>query len=370
VPPFGTAAMSLDRLRGVPLDGVMRALVVDLHIHLAGLGYPETGCFIRPRLKRTLPFLYFLRRHGVPWNDGPAYPDERFAEEMATHIATSTTVDFGVALAFDQVYDGDGRLSERDTLFYTPNDHLFAMCERYPQLLPGVSIHPYRRDALDELERCVERGAVLVKWLPSVQGMDPGNPALLPFFERLVAHRLPLLVHTGREHTFPALHKELEHPDRLRLPLEAGVTVVAAHAASLGHWPGREGYHDRIALSQEFPNLLTDISGMAVPIRARHLIDLAANPHLHPPLVYGSDYPIPTFLFPFRTRLGPQTRERLARLTNPFDLDVGLKQALGFPPSVFERGYHLLRRIRGPGRDRLPLLEGAPPWNPASPPSS
>jgi len=347
----------------------MSVPVVDLHIHLAGLGYPETGCFIRPRLKRTLPFLYLRRRHGVPWNGGPAYPDERFAEELAAHIETSTAIDYGVALAFDRVYDNAGRLVEQDTLLYTPNDHLFRMCDRYPRLLPGVSIHPYRRDALEELERCVERGAVLVKWLPSVQGMDPGNQALLPFYERLAALRLPLVVHTGREHTFPALHKELEHPGRLRLPLEAGVTVVAAHAASLGHWSGREGYHDRITLSQEFPNLLADISGMAVPMRARHLIALGASPHLQTALVYGSDYPIPTFLFPFRTHLDRPTWGRLAGLTNPFDLDVSLKQALGFRRSIFERSYQLLRRIRGPGRDRLPSLEGAPPWFPASPPS-
>jgi len=348
----------------------MIAPVVDLHIHLAGLGYPETGCFIRPRLKRTLPFRYLFRRHGVPWKGGPAYPDERFAEELATNIETSTAIDFGVALAFDQVYDDAGRLVERDTLLYTPNDHLFRMCERYPRLLPGVSIHPYRRDALEELERCVERGAVLVKWLPSVQGMDPAKPSLLPFYERLAGLRLPLIVHTGREHTFPALHKELEHPDRLRLPLEAGVTVVAAHAASLGHWSGREGYHDRITLSQEFPNLLADISGMAVPMRARHLIALGSSRHLHASLVYGSDYPIPTFLFPFRAHLDGLTRERLARVTNPFDLDVGLKQSLGFQRSTFERSYHLLRGVRGPGRDRLPFQVGAPPWFPASHPSS
>ena len=348
----------------------MAVPIVDFHVHLAGLGYPETGCFIRPRLKRTLPFLYLLRRHGAPWNGGPSYPDERFAEEMAAHITASTAVDYGVALAFDQVYDAGGRLRERHTLFYTPNDHLFAMCERYPQLLPGVSIHPYRGDALEELERCVERGAVLVKWLPSVQGMDPANPALVPFYERLVARRLPLLVHTGREHTFPALHKDLEHPDCLRLPLEIGVTVVAAHGASLGHWSGREGYYDRIALSGEFPNLLADTSGMAVPLRARHLIALGAEGHLHGALIHGSDYPIPTLLFPFRAHLDRAVRRRLTTLTNPFDLDVRLKQALGFPRSVFERSYHLLRRVRGPGRDRLPSPEGAPPCPPASRPSS
>jgi predicted TIM-barrel fold metal-dependent hydrolase len=346
----------------------MAVPVVDVHIHLAGLGYPDTGCFIRPRLKRTFPFLYLLRRHGIPWNGGPSYPDDLFAQRIAEAITASVAVDYGVALAFDAVYDTAGRRVERDTLLYTPNDYLFQVCDRYPCLLPGVSIHPYRPDALEELERCLERGAVLVKWLPSVQGMDPANPALVPFYERLAAHRLPLLVHTGREHTFPALHVDLEHPDRLRLPLELGVTVIAAHAASLGHWSGREGYFARIALSHEFPNLFADISGMAVPVRARHLIALGGATHLQDSVVYGSDYPIPTFLLPFYSHLGRADRRRLGATPNPFDLDVALKQALGFTLTVFERGYHLLRRIRGPGRDRLPSLEGAPPCDPSPPP--
>ena len=315
----------------------MAVPVVDIHIHLAGLGYPDTGCFIRSRLRRSLPFLYLLWRHNIPWGGGPSYPDDLFAQRIADAITASLSIDFGVALAFDAVYDPTGTRVERDTLLYTPNDYLFQVCNRYPCLLPGVSIHPYRRDALEEVERCVEQGAVLVKWLPSVQGMDPADPALVPFYERLAAHRLPLLVHTGREHTFPALHVALEHPDRLRLPLEVGVTVIAAHAASLGHWSGREGYFYRIALSHEFPNLFVDISGMAVPLRARHLIALGAASHLQGPAIYGSDYPIPTLLFPFRYHLGREDRRRLGAITNPFDLDVALKQALGFSPSVFER---------------------------------
>jgi predicted TIM-barrel fold metal-dependent hydrolase len=348
----------------------MAAPVVDIHIHLAGLGYPDTGCFIHPRLKRTLPFLYLMRRHGIPWHGGPSYPDDLFARRVAEAITASIAVDYGVVLAFDAVYDTAGKRVEKDTLLYAPNDYLFQVCNRYPCLLPGVSIHPYRSDALEELARCTQRGAVLVKWLPSVQGMDPANAALVPFYEWLATHHLPLLVHTGREHTFPALHVELEHPDRLRLPLEVGVTVIAAHAASLGHWSGREGYFSRIALSHEFPNLLTDISGMAVPLRARHLIALGAAGHLQGPVIYGSDYPIPTLLFPFRSHLGRKARRRLGAITNPFDLDVALKQALGFNPSVFERGYHLLRRVRGPGRDRLPSLEGAPPCTASPAPSS
>ena len=32
-------------------------------------------------------------------------------------------------------------------------------------------------------------GAVLLKWLPSIQGFDPADPALTPFYRRLAELR-------------------------------------------------------------------------------------------------------------------------------------------------------------------------------------
>ena len=44
--------------------------------------------------------------------------------------------------------------------------------------------------------------------------------------------RLPLLAHTGGEHTVPVVNAALADPKLLRLPLECGVTVIAAHCAT------------------------------------------------------------------------------------------------------------------------------------------
>ncbi|RMF84583.1 MAG: metal-dependent hydrolase [Nitrospirae bacterium] len=321
-------------------------MVIDGHCHLAGVEEGRTGCFIRPRLRARPPVAWLARRHRLGWRPA-AGTDDRLAAELAALVAASRRVDRAVALAFDAVYDTSGRLREGETLFYVPNDHCLAVCRRHPELLPGVSIHPYRKDALAELERCRLAGAVAVKWLPSVQGMDPADRRCLPFYERLAELGLPLLCHTGREHIFPPRHRPLESPARLRLPLEVGVTVVAAHAGSLGALVGEEGFGERVALSLAFPNLYADLSGMAIPGRGRHLALLARCRHLHDRLVNGSDYPVPPFALPFLGELGRRRVREIAAIANPFDRDVALKEALGFPPDLFHRAATLFRPAAG-----------------------
>ena len=45
---------------------------------------------------------------------------------------------------------------------------------------------------------------------------------------------IPLLTHTGMEKSFANAKDELADPMRLKLPLELGVTVIAAHIATTG----------------------------------------------------------------------------------------------------------------------------------------
>ena len=88
--------------------------------------------------------------------------------------------------------------------------------------------------AFDPLVAFAADGAVLLKWLPSVQGIDPADPRHRPFYRRLAELRLPLLSHTGAEESFTGADNALADPERLRLPLEEGVTVIAAHCAANG----------------------------------------------------------------------------------------------------------------------------------------
>ena len=150
----------------------------------------------------------------------------------------------------------------------------------------------YKRQALARLDRAAADHAVLVKWLPSIQLIDPADARLAPFYRRMVELRLPLLTHTGAEHSFTWSRDEFADPARLRLPLSLGVTVIAAHAA----WPGRhdgERDVDRLAsLMQEYPNLYADISSLTQLNKLGALREVLRRPEFRGRLVYGTDFPL------------------------------------------------------------------------------
>src|SRR5262249_60242166 len=102
------------------------------------------------------------------------------------------------------------------------------LARAHPELLPAVSIPPARPDALEELERCLAAGRVMMKCLPNCHNIDCSNPRYRKFWERMAESGLPLLAHTGGEHTVPVVRQEFSDPRILKLPLECGVTVIAA----------------------------------------------------------------------------------------------------------------------------------------------
>ena len=78
--------------------------------------------------------------------------------------------------------------------------------------------------------------------------IDPDDPKLIPFYQKMVELHLPLLSHTGEEKSFSRADEDLGDPDKLRLPLSLGVTVIAAHIASSETYHGERG-PDRLAAS-------------------------------------------------------------------------------------------------------------------------
>lgn len=74
-------------------------------------------------------------------------------------------------LAFDKFYTEDGVVDDKNTNMYTPNQYVYDLSMKYPDyFLPTCSVHPYRKDALEELEKWGKKGIKLIKWLPNSQG--------------------------------------------------------------------------------------------------------------------------------------------------------------------------------------------------------
>jgi predicted TIM-barrel fold metal-dependent hydrolase len=245
----------------------------------------------------------------------------------------------------DCVVGEKGELDANRTEIFIPNAFAAAEARRYPNLLFGASINPHRLDALERLDEAAANGAVLIKWLPSIQLIDPADKRLVPFYRRLAEIGLPLLTHTGAEHSFTRACNELGDPERLCLPLAEGVTVIAAHAASNGRNGGERNFDRFLRLAAGFPNLYADISALTQANRLGQLERLLRHGELHNRLLYGTDMPLinsgitsPWFhVF----KLGPPTLKEILAEKNPWDRDVELKRALGVTAEIFDNNKRL-----------------------------
>lgn len=319
-----------------------------MHCHTAGVGAGDSGCFISPRLARSFKFGLYLKSFGVTRKQIAADGDQVIVGRIVSQLGSSRWVDRAVILALDGVVGPDGRMDTEATEMYVPDEYVADQVARSPHLLFGASVNPYRADALERLQRAADRQAVLVKWLPAIQGIDPGDPRLISFYEKLCELKLPLLTHTGTEHSFTRASDELCDPDRLMLPLQIGVTVIAAHASVSGRYKGERGL-DRLArMMPRFPRLYADISALTMLDKVRRLQEVLRRPEFEGRLLYGTDYPLsnmPVLVSPWYQSflLRPRQIREIESLENPWDRDVALKQALGVPTAVWTRAEDVLR---------------------------
>jgi predicted TIM-barrel fold metal-dependent hydrolase len=313
-------------------------MIVDCHVHTCA-DTPEHGSTSR-RLRRTIAFRFMRWRLKLPWQDG-AVLERALEAKLLETVRQTTGLDAVVLLAFDAVFDQAGQRDEARTHLYVKNDYVAELSRRHPELLFGASVHPYRKDAVAELERCVQKGAVLLKWLPIVQDFDPADPRCFPFYEALAHHRLPLLSHTGGELTLPNLNTRVADPRLLIPALKRGVTVIAAHCATRGS-PLETGFLPAfVRMCHEYENLYGDTAALNLPSRSYAYDKILNDPLVRSRLVHGSDWPIIS-MPPWRMGWGKAVRLFFTE-PNWLKRDVLAKQALGLGADYWERCATLLR---------------------------
>lgn len=284
-----------------------------------------------------------LRELGLPQSALHGDLDRLYIEKVLQDVRDSS-LSYAVLLAHEEPYQEDGTRIEGFGSMYVPNDYVLNLAQQHPEFLAGVSIHPARPDALDELERCLDAGAALLKLLPNCQNVDCSDRRYTKFWERMAEARLPLLAHTGGELALPIYDAEYADPLYLSLPLECGVTVIAAHCGTSSLYWDRDYTEHFAAMLERYPNLYGDVSGMFTPFRSRHLRKVLQEPILSR-LVHGSDVPIPiSGTWPWLRGLIPASVWRECRaLENVLERDFRLKAALGIPEEAFTRPATLLR---------------------------
>lgn len=326
--------------------------IVDLHIHIGGRGN-STPCYMSPQFLRSVAYLYMVLRSGIPLPALLRDHDRALREHVLGLLQSSSCTDFGVLLALDAVFGPDGRRSLDLTHMETPNEYVIDIARDDPKVLFGASVHPSRGKAEGThlLNRCLDGGAVLMKWIPSSQRIDPADAAHDWFFERLADEGLPLLCHAGPEHAVPvnsSADDALADPRRLERALDIGVTVIAAHCGA-PYLPGEQGCLDELSgmlrrADARGWNLYADISAMCTFFRMG-IIDDVLEKIPAERMVYGSDYPVPVDLMPplLVDTLDVEEALEVSRIKNPFDRNYRQLLAMGFPAEAMTRAAGLLR---------------------------
>jgi hypothetical protein len=131
----------------------------------------------------------------------------------------------------------------------------------------------------------------------------------------------------------------------LRLPLECGVTVIAAHCGTRAlPWDGNH-FEDFLKMRKEFQNFYGDLSALSHITHLRSLEQLREEPER---LLHGTDYPVVTAVFPswLKGWISKETMQRLRAIRNPLEKKIELTRALGFPERVFTDLWDLIPILR------------------------
>lgn len=320
---------------------------IDCHVHVVGNGTGGTGCWYRPRGVTRYGAPYMLKAVGLPPAALTGDLDGLYAQQVLQFIRESS-VDAAVILAQDEPHRDDGTVIENVGSFYVPNDFVLNLARRHREFLPAVSIHPARRDALEELERCLAGGAVMLKCLPNCQNIDWNDRRYTRFLERMAESGLILLAHTGSERTLPVLAHHLADPRVLTRALEIGVTCIAAHSGTGMMVLDPDYFEVFVEMTRRFPRLYGDNSALAAfNFRFRRSAwKRMLEPEVSARILHGSDVPVPVtaaLMWAFGMMSWRDWRAT-SSTANPIERDAQIKRALGFGDETFTRLAGLLRK--------------------------
>lgn len=348
----------------------------DAHAHLLGTGDSGSGCRVHASMQQWWHPVETVRKRAIlgaaciaPDADSI---DRAYVERLLALANDFPTGARWLLFAFEQAHDDAGRPRADWTTFHVPDAYAARIAATYTQRFGWVaSIHPYREDAPARLDAAIAGGALAVKWLPSAMNIDPRDARCRPFYDRLAAARLPLVVHCGEEKAVPGAHREAYgNPLLMRTPLAHGVRVIVAHAASLGRALDTDrrsatavSAFSLFARLMDEPAwrglLLADISAAHQVNRSPEVVrTLLRRGDWHARLLHGSDHPLPgvkVLVSPARLAAAGLLDAadvaplRSLREHNPLLFDLVLRRRLRdgsarFPAGVFETRRHFAQR--------------------------
>lgn len=334
---------------------------LDYHVHVVGMGTDDL--FVNPKMQslwnpyQYYRYLVYLRASGIT---DVTKANEQYIARLKALRGQFPKPGKMHLLAFDKFYERNGDVNIDETEFYVSNDYVYTLAQKDPSwFVPVISVHPYRKDALESIKVWHQKGVRFIKWLPNAMGMDPMDESLEPFYRLVKDLDMVILTHVGEEVAVDAAaHQAYGNPLRWRKALSIGTKVIFAHAGSLGTCEDFES-RDSSGVSPEVDcfdltvrllkedkyrnNLFADISSITSFNRKEKVIEtLLSDEDLQKRLVNGSDYPIPAInAMVFMHQLvgrGFISKENVKYLKeiyyyNPLIFDFVLKRTLVSPQS-------------------------------------
>jgi len=299
-----------------------RQLVVDAHTHVFCWGDNPADGFLSQKTRNAWKTRLLMALLGISRERGRTMT-EKMRNRLLRHVRMSL-FDNVIVLAQDAVYHVDGSRDDFATHFYVSNDYVLGLARECSRVLPGCSINPVGRDAVQELERCRAAGCRLIKIHTAIQGVDPDRPEFDPFYRRARELGVVLIFHTGYEHSCTVVSQKFTDPARLARVLDHGGPVIAAHCGTCAFFDPEDYYPSFVRMMERYPNLYGDTAVLASLNRWSSLARLSREPEdLRARIVHGSDYPFPPTVLPYVRRVGLFPAER----RNPLDLDLRIKQS-------------------------------------------
>lgn len=244
----------------------MRAfMIIDIHSHMINKNFD-----LKTYKHNFTTKMFFLRLQTKNF--------EQYYQKMSTSL-TESKVDKAVLCAIENV------------VTCSNNEQTAQICANNPNFLYGANLNPLDKDIEKKFNQALKDKAVLVKILPSYQNIDLSDKKCINFFEMLKDSNMPLLVHTGIEHTIKGGNQDLNNPDRLELAAKIGVKVIAAHCGvKLNFWE-KDYFENWCNLARKYENFYGDLGAMILFYRHDYLKKLKNNKELSSKLLFATDFP-------------------------------------------------------------------------------
>jgi uncharacterized protein len=168
------------------------------------------------------------------------------------------------------------------------NDEIATWVRDHPEAFlcgfGSVNVHD-NFAAVQEIERCANQlGLRGLKFHPPAQAFYPNDASMYPIWEACVAHKLPVLIHTGT--TWWGFSKikyaRPETIDEIACDFRDLVIIMT-------HW-GQPWWEENMAVAWRHPNVYFDISGYGPRQVPERYLKMAGTV-LQDKALFGTDYP-------------------------------------------------------------------------------